>query len=317
MIPNGFYIGPLKIYFYALIILSGVLLATWLASVQTKKKGLNPDLMWDMLPWLLVAGIIGARIWHILTPPASMVAQGITTKYYLTHPLAMFNIRNGGLGIPGAVIGGVIALYYYAKKNKVSFPVCVDLIAPGLALAQAVGRWGNFFNQEVYGAPTDLPWKLFIDTAHRLPEYADVAYYHPLFLYEFIYNLLNMGLLLWIGKRFANRLRDGDIFLTYLIVYPVGRFFLEFLRLDPSPVAGINANQAVMAVIAVCAAATLIIRHRFAKRPVAGTAISGGAAEIAAETSDDVPVQETPETANATSGEAADPSTTGKSDSQE
>ena len=262
MIPDGFTIGGFKIYFYALIILTGALLAAWLASRQAKKKGVNPELVWDMLPWLLIAGIIGARIWHILTPPASMVAQGITTQYYFTHPLAMLNVRNGGLGIPGGVIGGAIALYFYARKHKIGFGTWADIAAPGLALAQGIGRWGNFFNQEVYGAPTNLPWKLFIDTAHRLPEYKDVAYYHPLFLYEFIYNLFNMAVLLWIGKRFANWLKDGDIFLAYLIIYPVGRFFFEFLRLDPSPVAGINANQTLMAVIAVCAAALLVIRHR-------------------------------------------------------
>jgi len=268
MIPDGFSIGGFKIYFYALIILTGALLAAWLASRQAKKKGVNPDLVWDMLPWLLMAGIIGARIWHILTPPASMVEQGITTAYYLTHPLAMLNVRNGGLGIPGGVIGGAIALFFYARKHKIAFATWADIAAPGLALAQGIGRWGNFFNQEVYGAPTNLPWKLFIDSAHRLPEYKDVAYYHPLFLYEFIYNLLNMAALLWIGKRFASRLKEGDIFLTYLIIYPIGRFFLEFLRLDPSPVAGINANQTLMAVIAVAAAALLIIRHRFSPVPV-------------------------------------------------
>ncbi len=269
MIPDGFYIGTFKIYFYALVILTGALLAAWLASVRAKKRGLDTDLIWDMLPWLLIAGIVGARIWHILTPPASMVEQGITTHYYLTHPLDMLKIRNGGLGIPGAVIGGALALYIYSRRHKISFPVFVDLIAPGLALAQAVGRWGNFFNQEVYGAPTDLPWKLFIDTAHRLPEYTDVAYYHPLFFYEFLYNLLNMGILLWIGKRFANRLKDGDIFLTYLIIYPIGRFFLEFLRLDPSPVAGINVNQTTMAAIALCAVIALILRHRLGARKAA------------------------------------------------
>lgn len=261
MIPDGFYIGTFKVYFYALIILTGALLAAWLASVQAKKKNINPDLVLDMLPWLLGAGIIGARIWHILTPPASMVEQGITTLYYLKNPLAMLNLRHGGLGIPGAVIGGALALFIFTRIHKLSFLTWADIIAPGLALAQAIGRWGNFFNQEVYGAPTDLPWKLFIDPAHRLPEFMDVAYYHPLFLYEFFYNLLNMALLLWIGKRFASRLKDGDIFLTYLVIYPMGRFFLEFLRLDPSPVAGININQTIMGVIAICAVATLVIRR--------------------------------------------------------
>ncbi len=150
-----------------------------------------------------------------------------------------------------------------------NFATWTDIIAPGLALAQAVGRWGNFINQEVYGSPTNLPWAIYIDTAHRLPEFLDVSYYHPLFAYESIYNLLNMALLLWIGRKFVNRLRPGDIFLTYLIIYPIGRFFLEFLRLDPSPVAGVNINQMVMAIIAVVAAAALVIRHRYWKKPEA------------------------------------------------
>lgn len=266
MVPDGFYIGTFKIYFYALVILLGVLLAAWLSALQAKKKGINSDYVWDMLPWLLIAGIIGARIWHILTPPQSMVDQGITTHYYLTHPIEMLKFRNGGLGIPGGVIGGAIALFIYARKRKTSFAMWADIIAPGLALAQAVGRWGNFFNQEVYGAPTDLPWKLFIEPSRRLPEYADVAYYHPLFLYEMIYNLLNMVLLLWLGKRFASRLKNGDIFLMYLVIYPVGRFFLEYLRLDPSPFGTINVNQTIMGLIALIAAAVLILRHLFGKK---------------------------------------------------
>lgn len=292
MIPDGIYIGTFKIYFYALVILSGALLATWLASRLASKKGLDPELVWDMLPWVLGAGIIGARVWHILTPPSSMVAQGITTWYYLTHPLAMLNFRSGGLGIPGGVIAGALALYIFARKRKTSFATWTDIIAPGLALAQAVGRWGNFFNQEVYGAPTDLPWKLFIDAAHRLPEYANVEYYHPLFLYESLYNLLIMAFLLWLGSRYARRLKQGDIFLTYLILYPVGRFFLEFLRLDPSPVAGININQTIMGVIAILATAALIVRHRFGTKdsvvePIESAVMPTGEADL-------VQVPETP-----------------------
>jgi phosphatidylglycerol:prolipoprotein diacylglycerol transferase len=124
------------------------------------------------------------------------------------------------------------------------------------------GRWGNFFNQELYGAPTDLPWKISIDPEHRLAGYLDVEYYHPLFFYESIWNLGNMFLLLWASRRFADRLKAGDIFLIYLIVYPVGRFLLDFLRLDASMVGGININQTIMAIVAVLAAAALYWRHR-------------------------------------------------------
>ena len=265
--PSGFNIGPLTIHFYGILIMIGALAAAFVASRQAKRHGDNPELVWDMFPWLIIGGIIGARLWHILTPPASMVAQGITTGYYLTHPLDALSIWKGGLGIPGAVIGGVIALWIYARKRKLSFGRWADFAAPGLALAQAVGRLGNYVNQEVYGAPTNLPWAITIDKAHRLPEYIEQATYHPLFAYEAIYNLINMAVLLWISRKFADKLRTGDIFLIYLVIYPVGRFFLEFLRLDPSPVAGININQTIMAVIAVAAAAMLIFRKRKTETP--------------------------------------------------
>ena len=138
----------------------------------------------------------------------------------------------------------------------------LDLAAPGLALAQAIGRWGNFFNQELYGAPTNLPWKLSIDPAHRLAGFENVAYYHPLFLYECLWNLANMAILLWVSRRFSDRLKTGDIFLGYLIIYPLGRFLLDFLRLDASRLAGINANQTLSAIVAVVATGILIWRHR-------------------------------------------------------
>jgi phosphatidylglycerol:prolipoprotein diacylglycerol transferase len=270
--PNGFDLPlpflnhPFHIYFYGILITLGVIAATIVAQVEAKRRGLNPEIVLDMLFWLVIAGIIGARIWHILTPPPSMVERGITTMYYFTHPLEMLAIRNGGLGIPGAVIGGVIALWFYSRKNKLDFLTWADIASPGLALAQAIGRWGNFFNQELYGAPTNLPWKLYIDSAHRLPGYENFSYFHPLFFYEFLWNLTNALILLVIGRKFADRLKPGDLFLTYMIIYPVGRFFLDFVRLDASELAGINANQTFMAIVAICSVAALIIRHKIIKK---------------------------------------------------
>jgi phosphatidylglycerol:prolipoprotein diacylglycerol transferase len=273
--PNGFDIPipflnqSFHIYFYGVMIMLGVVAASLLVSAEAKRRGQNPEILWDMLVWVVIAGIVGARIWHILTPPPSMIAQGITTQYYLTHPLAMIDIRNGGLGIPGAVIGGVLAMWIYTRQKKLNFATWLDLVAPGLALAQAIGRWGNFFNQELYGAPTNLPWKIYIDPAHRLPGFQDIAYYHPLFLYESLWNLANMAILLWLSHRFPSRLKTGDIFLGYLIIYPVGRFLLDFLRLDASRLAGINANQTLSAIVAVVAAGLLIWRHRPIRREAA------------------------------------------------
>jgi phosphatidylglycerol---prolipoprotein diacylglyceryl transferase len=257
----GIHLGFLVIHFYGIIIMLGVVVAALLSYQRAKKYGQDPEKLWDLLTWVLVFGIIGARLWHILTPSPSLVANGITTYYYLTHPLDAIAIWRGGLGILGAVIGGAVALFIFTRRNKLNFGTWVDIIAPGLALAQAIGRWGNFVNQELYGAPTNLPWKLYIDPPFRVPGFENVAYYHPLFLYESLWNLMNAGVLLWIGKRLADRLKTGDIFLVYMIIYPVGRFLLEFLRLDASTVGGININQWIMAAIAVIAVIALVVRH--------------------------------------------------------
>ena len=273
-LPNGFDI-PLPflnqsfhIYFYGILITIGVIAAAFLAQFEAKRRGLNPDVVWDVLFWVVVAGIVGARIWHILTPPPSMVAQGITTKWYLMHPLDMINIRNGGLGIPGAIIGGALALWIYCRNKKLPFLTWLDVMAPGVALAQAIGRWGNFFNQELYGKPTNLPWKIYIDPLHRVAGYQNYDYFTPLFLYESLWNLLNMAVLLWLGRRFEKWLKPGDLFFIYAIMYAIGRFFLEFLRLDASQVAGINFNQTFMVIVALVSGVVFFLNHRL-RRPAA------------------------------------------------
>ena len=138
----------------------------------------------------------------------------------------------------------------------------LDILAPGLILAQAIGRWGNFVNQELYGAPSDLPWAIPIDPIYRLPGFEQYTHFHPLFLYESLLNLAIAGILLYVGSRFKNVLMNGDVFLMYMVGYPMVRFSLEYLRLDVSNVGGINANQTLMAVIAVVSIGALIWRHR-------------------------------------------------------
>lgn len=260
--PEGFYLGPLFVRYYGIILMVGAVAGTFLAQRESKRRGYESDVVWDIFIYLLIGGIIGARIWHILTPSPS---TGVTTSWYLSHPLDALAVWKGGLGIPGAIIGGLVALYIYSVKTGINFSEWTDIAAPGLALGQAIGRWGNFINQELYGAPTNLPWKIFIDLEHRLADYLDVEYYHPLFLYESIWNLMNMFLLLWISKRYADTLKNGDIFLVYLIIYPIGRFLLDFLRLDASMVGGININQTVMIFVALISSLTLYLRHRKAE----------------------------------------------------
>jgi len=252
----------LHVYFYGILITLGVVAAAFLGQAEAKRRKLNTEIIWDALFWVVLAGIIGARLWHVFTPPPSMVAQGITTKWYLTHPLDMLNIRSGGLGIPGAVIGGAVALWFYCRSKKMSFLTWADIVAPGVALAQAIGRWGNFFNQELYGKPTSLPWKIYIDPLHRVAGYENNEYFHPLFLYESLWNLTNMALLLWAARRFEKWLKPGDLFFAYMIMYAVGRFSLEFLRLDASQVGGINFNQWFVVAVALVAGAFIFLNHR-------------------------------------------------------
>lgn len=261
-IPIPFLNQSFHIYFYGILITLGVVAAAFLGQAEAKRRGMNPEFVWDALFWVVLAGIIGARIWHILTPPPSMVAQGITTGWYLMHPLDMLNIRNGGLGIPGAVIGGALALWIYCRRKKISFLTWADAVAPGVALAQAIGRWGNFFNQELYGLPTNLPWKIYIDPLHRVAGYQNYDYFHPLFFYESLWNVLNMAVLLWMARRFSKWLKPGDIFFIYMIMYSVGRFALEFLRLDAAQVGGINFNQTFVIIVALVAGIIIYLNHR-------------------------------------------------------
>lgn len=286
--PIGFQVGPLFIRYYGIILMLGALAGAWLAERQARRYNQLSDRVWDALVWVLIGGIIGARLWHIFTPPPSMIAVGITTEFYLTHPLDAIATWQGGLGIPGAVIGGALALYLFTRKNKLNFGTWVDIAAPGLALGQAIGRWGNFINQEVYGRPTDLPWAVHIQPQYRLPEFQNQETYHPLFLYESLWNLANVSFLLWLQRRYQDKLKPGDLFLVYLITYPVGRFLLEFLRLDSAQLAGINANQSVMAVVAIVAAAALFWRHRSAPLSSAEVIADPIPAEKEQTTSDDI-----------------------------
>ncbi len=307
MIPDGFQLGPLFIRFYGIILMLGAVAGGWLATIEVKRRGKDPEMVWDLLVYLIIGGVIGARLWHIFTPPPSSIAQGFTTQYYLTHPLDAIAIWKGGLGIPGTVIGGLIAMWIYTRSHReIGFLAWTDIAGPSLALGQAIGRWGNFFNQELYGAPTDLPWKIYIDPAHRLPGFETVAYYHPLFAYESLLNLANMLLLLWLMRRYRDSLRLGDVFNVYLIVYPLIRFSLDFLRLDASQVMSININQTVMAVVGIAAILVLIWRHRpGSTAPAAYSMVSED------ETASDEPAQEQ-EAADADASEAEMPQVTAK-----
>jgi phosphatidylglycerol:prolipoprotein diacylglycerol transferase len=258
--PTGIWIGDFQLVtYYGIILMAGAVAAAFLAEREARRRKLNSEFVWDALIFVLIGGVIGARLWHVFTPTPSNIEAGITTAYYLTHPLDMLNFRMGGLGIPGAVIGGGLALYWFARRKKTSFGLWADIAIPGVALGQAIGRWGNFVNQELYGVRTDLPWGIYIEREQDT--------FHPLFAYESIFSLLNMFLLLWLGRRFADRLKNGDLVLVYAITYPIARFLLDFLRPDNAQWLGINANQAMMLLVAIASAGFLFWRHRPQAQP--------------------------------------------------
>ncbi len=256
----GVHLGPLYIHFYALILLAGILAGTWLTSRRAQKYGFTSDDVWNGLTWAFIPGLIGARLYHVLTPTP---ASGLTTQYYLEHPIEILAIWNGGLGIYGAIIGGALGLWAFAYRNHYSLPRLLDLAVPGILLAQAIGRWGNFVNNELYGAPSSLPWAIYIPPDRRVPGYEQYSTFQPLFLYESIWNLLSLGVVLLIERRFRAVLRNGDLMLIYLMFYGTGRFLLDFVRLDSNGIGPLTTAQWVSLSLFLVSGAALLLRHRF------------------------------------------------------
>jgi phosphatidylglycerol---prolipoprotein diacylglyceryl transferase len=252
--PIIFEAGPFALRYYGLFIALGIAAATWLTGRELERKGYDPTLALDSLFFVIPLGFIGARAYHVITD----------YDLYSEDPIpAIFEVWNGGLGIYGAVAGGFLGVLLFSWYRSISPLVFADAAAPGLVLAQAVGRWGNYFNQELFGKPSDLPWAIRIAPENRPPEFAEAQAFHPTFLYESVWDLLVALALLWIARRFASRLRDGDLFLLYVSLYSVGRFFVETLRVDPAFLIGgsVRGNLFVSSVLAIGFALILFLRH--------------------------------------------------------
>ena len=253
MNPVIFQIGPFALQWYGLFIVGGAVLAAYIASRSAARAGENPDHIWNLLAWTLVLGIIGARAYHVFSSPA----DGGGWSYYRQHPLETINFWNGGfrgLGIYGGLIGGLLAILIYAWRYQLNPLKYLDFITPNIPLAQALGRLGNFVNQELYGQATSVPWAFHINprypcaippnlpvdiqacgspnvTPQSLAWYATHGF-HPTFFYEIGWSLLTFSLLAWIIWRYGHRLRRGDTVFMYLIAYPLGRFWVESFRPD-------------------------------------------------------------------------------------
>ena len=256
--PIAIQIGPISIHWYGILFAVAAVVAAWLATREARRRGEDPERVWTMLLVAAVGGIIGSRIYHVIHQ----------WEFYSANPALIPQVWNGGLGIPGGVAGGLIVLLAYTRINRLNFLRWIDIGAPAMLLAQAIGRIGNFVNQELFGPPTDLPWGIPIDQDHRVPPWTnldqypiDSTFFHPLFAYEAFLNLVGMGVLLWVGRRFARRLYDGDVAMLYFVWYGSVRTILETFRTGNWLVGGIPVAILIGVGAAVFGAAVIIIRH--------------------------------------------------------
>ena len=248
-------VGPLELHAYGLMLLLGILAATWLTGVRWTRQGGDWDLVFRVAMWGVAGGIVGARLYHLATSWDS-----VPDEWW-----GPFAIWEGGLGIWGGITGGVLAGWVVIHRAGESMFAFMDAAAPGLLLAQAIGRVGNYFNQELFGKPTDLPWALEIDPANRPEGYAAFATFHPTFLYELLWNLLGVAVLLWVGSRL--RIRPPGLFCLYVVWYTFGRFFLELLRIDPAhEFFGLRLNAYVSIVVFALGLAAFVWSQRRRER---------------------------------------------------
>lgn len=222
--PTAFTVLGIGVRWYAIFILAGIIAAVLLVQWLAKRRGMDADFPLDAAPWVILAGIVGARFYYIL----------LRFDYFVANPGEAINLRLGGLTIHGAMVGGVLMLACLCWRRGQPFLRWCDLIIPGVALAQSIGRWGNWANQEAFGGPTSVPWGVAIDTINRPAQFVASERFHPTFLYESIFNLINAVLLTWLVLK-APRLggmRDGDVLWLYLVLYGAVRFVIESMRTD-------------------------------------------------------------------------------------
>ena len=229
---NALRLGPVQLHFYGLMIAVGVVLGAAFADRRWVQRGGTQGEIGRLAVWAVPAGVIGARLYHVITD----------YEIYTHNPWKAFAIWDGGLGIPGGIAAGVITGLVVARHRNLSLPLLLDSIAPALPLAQAIGRWGNWFNQELFGRPSTLPWAVRIDLAHRPFGLEHYTSFQPTFLYESLWNIAVVGVVLLVERR--NMLRPGRLFAVYIAGYALGRFFVERLRIDfAHTIAGLRVNE--------------------------------------------------------------------------
>ena len=267
--PQGVWnLGPIPIRAYALIIVAGIVVAVWWGNRRYVQRGGSPTVITDIAIWAVPFGIIGGRLYHVITD--HQLYFGPNGAGWM----ATLRIWDGGLGIWGAVALGALGAWIAARRAGVLLPPVADAIAPGIVVAQAMGRWGNYFNQELFGAPTDVPWALQIDAAHRPAGYEQYPTFHPTFLYESLWLIGVAIVIVWADRRF--RLGHGRVFALYVFLYCSGRLWIELLRVDTAnTVLGLRINVWTSIVVGAGALVYFVISAR--RRPGRETVLTRGA----------------------------------------
>ena len=261
--------GPFAVHWYGLLIVTGIIMAAITTAYLARVNGDDGERVWDMLLVVVIAGVIGARLYHVFSQPAGGLRGW---SYYKQNPVEILFIWEGGLGIYGAVLGGAIGLYLYCRHEGLSPLRWMDYAVPGVALGQAIGRWGNYMNRELYGPPTTLPWGLNIPAPYRIAPYNDMTRYppevrfHPTFLYESLGALVLFFILFTLGAKHYERLKEGDLVLGYLLGYAVIRFFTEMLRPDAWRMGALATAQVIALVLGGVSLVLLVVRH-LGRRP--------------------------------------------------
>ena len=243
-------LGPFPLRAYALCIIAGIVAAVWLTDRRWIARGGAPGDVLDIATWAVPFGIVGGRIYHVITSPQAYFGEG-------GDPLRAFAIWEGGLGIWGAIFLGGVGAWIACRRRGIPLPAFADAVAPGLLVAQAIGRFGNWFNQELFGRPTDLPWALEIDLRYRQEGYEAFSTFHPTFLYELLWNLAAAAVVIWADRRF--RLSHGRAFALYVALYCAGRLWIELLRIDDANrFLGVRINVFTAVVVGLLAVAYLV-----------------------------------------------------------